>query len=223
MRVTAAEKSATLQRIRSAGRKLFSSQGFDATTTRDVAQAAGIAAGTLFNYFPTKESLAAALVLDSLAAAKAEWESKRREGESLAETLFAYVAIGLRRLRPHRKYVRPVIDTADMPIADDGNGDKTSLAEQLLAPIEEVLSAAAQTEGRAGHMSPLAPQLFSTLHVGLLSAWAADTSPKQEQSLALVDHATRMFADWFCSQCERPAAPAPPTTICSPSNTGAEP
>lgn len=202
MRITAAEKTATLQRIRSAGRKLFSSRGFEATTTRDVAKAAGIAAGTLFNYFPTKESLAAGLVLDALAAAKAEWESKRREGEPLAETLFAYVAIGLRYLRPHRKYVRPVIDTAAMPIADDANGGRTSLAAQLVAPIDDVLS------GAAGDVPPLAPQLFSTLHLGLLSAWAADTSPRQEQTLALVDHATRMFADWFCSQCERITMPA---------------
>ena len=50
MRVTAETKRVTRERILAAARELFDSQGFDNTTTRDIAAAAGIATGTLFNY-----------------------------------------------------------------------------------------------------------------------------------------------------------------------------
>ncbi|BAY44649.1 TetR family transcriptional regulator [Scytonema sp. HK-05] len=47
----------TRTRILDAARRLFASQGFDGTTTRDLAQAAGVAEGTLFRHFPNKKAI----------------------------------------------------------------------------------------------------------------------------------------------------------------------
>ncbi|MDB9446861.1 TetR/AcrR family transcriptional regulator [Anabaena sp. CS-542/02] len=47
----------TRTRILESAQKLFASQGFDGTTTRDLAQAAGVAEGTLFRHFPNKKSI----------------------------------------------------------------------------------------------------------------------------------------------------------------------
>jgi AcrR family transcriptional regulator len=46
-----------LERIIRAATKLFGEHGFEGTTTAAVSEAAGIGAGTLFLYFPTKEDL----------------------------------------------------------------------------------------------------------------------------------------------------------------------
>ena len=46
-----------LERIKRAARKLFGRKGFEATTTREIATAADIGAGTLFLYAGTKEDL----------------------------------------------------------------------------------------------------------------------------------------------------------------------
>jgi AcrR family transcriptional regulator len=46
-----------LARIEKAGRALFARRGFDATTTRAIAERADIGIGTLFLYFPKKEDL----------------------------------------------------------------------------------------------------------------------------------------------------------------------
>jgi AcrR family transcriptional regulator len=46
-----------LDRIKRAARKLFRRKGFEATTTREIAAAADIGAGTLFLYVGTKEDL----------------------------------------------------------------------------------------------------------------------------------------------------------------------
>ncbi|MBT0665471.1 TetR/AcrR family transcriptional regulator [Geobacter pelophilus] len=47
----------TREKLLAAGLTLFSSKGFLATTTRELAQEAGVAEITLFRYFPSKEKL----------------------------------------------------------------------------------------------------------------------------------------------------------------------
>lgn len=47
----------TRDRILQAAQKLFAAQGYDGTTTRDLAQAAGVAEGTLFRYFANKKAI----------------------------------------------------------------------------------------------------------------------------------------------------------------------
>jgi AcrR family transcriptional regulator len=53
------KKRATRAAIQHAALALFLKNGYDETTTEQIARAADVSAGTLFNYFPTKESLLA--------------------------------------------------------------------------------------------------------------------------------------------------------------------
>lgn len=47
----------TRTRILQAALSLFAQKGYDATTTRDLANAAGVAEGTLFRHFPNKKAI----------------------------------------------------------------------------------------------------------------------------------------------------------------------
>ncbi|MEH2026584.1 TetR/AcrR family transcriptional regulator [Nostoc sp.] len=47
----------TRTRILEAAQRLFASKGFEGTTTRDLAQAAGVAEGTLFRHFANKKAI----------------------------------------------------------------------------------------------------------------------------------------------------------------------
>lgn len=49
--------------IMEAALKLFTERGFHGTTTTQISKEAGVATGTLFNYFPTKEDLIIACIL----------------------------------------------------------------------------------------------------------------------------------------------------------------
>ena len=49
--------------ILKAGARLFSESGFDGTTMTEIAAQSGTAIGSLYRFFPTKESLAEALIL----------------------------------------------------------------------------------------------------------------------------------------------------------------
>ena len=44
-------------RIKKAAIKLFAARGFDGTTTRELAEAAGVAEGTLFRHFDNKKAI----------------------------------------------------------------------------------------------------------------------------------------------------------------------
>ncbi len=51
------KKQQTRQAIAETARNLFAGRGFEAVTVADVARAAEVSEGTVFNYFPTKEDL----------------------------------------------------------------------------------------------------------------------------------------------------------------------
>ena len=115
MRVTQQAKDKTRHRILKSARKLFSARGFDPTTTRDIAAKAGIATGTLFNYYPGKEALGMALLAEALDAAEADFAARRRSDESLEELLFDHVMTGVRALTPYRSFVAEVLEAAMSP------------------------------------------------------------------------------------------------------------
>src|ERR1035441_1697845 len=97
MRITAEAKIATEQRILETAAQLFTTAGWESTTTREIAAAAGIATGTLFNYFQCKEAIAASLISEALTQAQQEFERRPREQESLEEDLFRFIWTGLKR------------------------------------------------------------------------------------------------------------------------------
>jgi AcrR family transcriptional regulator len=56
-------KKEVRERLLQAAWRLFSDQGYDETTVAEIAEAADVAKGTVFNYFPTKESIAEQILL----------------------------------------------------------------------------------------------------------------------------------------------------------------
>jgi AcrR family transcriptional regulator len=62
----------TRDRISTAALQLFAEKGFDGTSVRDIARAAGIAEGALYRHFPSKEALARSLFLDGYARLAAD-------------------------------------------------------------------------------------------------------------------------------------------------------
>lgn len=54
----------TEQTIRQAARALFSEKGYEDTTTREIAECAQVAEGTVFKYFPTKRDILSAVMHD---------------------------------------------------------------------------------------------------------------------------------------------------------------
>ncbi len=190
MRVTAKAREATRNRILRVSRKLFSEKGLNDTTTRDIAQSAEIATGTLFNYFPNKESVAMTIIAERLDHGEDEFRRRRRTGESLDETLFAYVMAGIRALEPFRRFVGPVIETMMSPFS---KASSSEACERVRVSHMETVGELLREQGEAGDPSFVAVHLYWTLYLGALSFWSNDESPNQEDTLVLLDQSLRLF------------------------------
>jgi AcrR family transcriptional regulator len=213
MRITTAAKDATRKRILSVAQRQFAQQGFEATTTRDLARAANIAVGTLFNYFPTKEAIVDQLVGEACLRAGQQF-SVSCDGAvsepgtttdalpqtdaplSLEEELFAHIAAILRALKPYRKYLPAVLETSLSPLAHDRYAAEPSVRTAHLEIVGQIVSRHAQQEA----LSTIGLQLYWTLYTGVLAFWALDKSPRQEDTLALMDQSLAMFVSWLTTQ-----------------------
>jgi AcrR family transcriptional regulator len=195
MRITAEEKEATRQRILDAALDAFRKRGFEATTTRDIAAAADIATGTLFNYFASKEAIVEYLAGQALDKARSLFNKEAQEGD-LAESLFAYIAAELRQLNPLRKFILPLLETSLSPLAVGRDSESKS---GFHTEHMETVAGLARKHGLPD-LSPVALQVYRTLYIGVLSFWAADKSLKQEDTLALVDQSLAMFVAWLESE-----------------------
>lgn len=200
MRITAQAKRATRERILQAAHQLFASQGFEQTTTRNISRKAGIAAGTLFNYFSSKEAIAASAIADGLEQARADFARKRRPGTTLHEDLFLHAATGLRRLRRHRKYLSPVVQAVFCPALQ---GSANEAAEAIRIEHLETVGRLFAEHGVANCPSPMDQHLYWTLYSGVLAFWTADSSPHQEETLALLDQSLRLFVDFVHTSGDR--------------------
>jgi AcrR family transcriptional regulator len=198
MRITAEEKAATQQRILDAAIQSFRKRGFDSTTTRDIAVEAGVATGTLFNYFSAKEAIVEFLAQQALAKARASFDQRASKGE-LEEELFAFVAAELRQLKPIRKFIMPLLETSLCPLTARERCESTKV---LRAEHLETVVGLASNHGFAD-LSPVTLQVYWTLYIGVLAFWASDKSPKQEGTLALLDQSLAMFVAWLRGQREK--------------------
>lgn len=190
MRVTAETKVATRERILASARILFDDKGFDKTTTRDIASAAKIAAGTLFNYFPTKEAVATTIVADALETAQNDFQANQRPEASIEEGLFAFILVGLRALAPVRHYVGVVVETTLSPFA---RSSQCEAADDIRVRHLEIVADILAKHPSAPEPSFVTAHLYWSLYLGVLAFWSTDESENQEDTLVLLDQATRLF------------------------------
>ena len=194
MRITADEKAATRKRILNAAKSLFRSKGFEQATIRDIAREAHIATGTMFNYFASKEAVVVELASQAFEKAQRDFLRNRRSGAGVEEELFALVGAQMRFLRPIRKYIRPLLDSALTPATiAQANETNRLLRADLTEQFTDIL-----TDHGIEEPSSVALNLFWALYVGVLTFWGSDRSPKQEDTLALLDQSLRMYLNWLC-------------------------
>src|SRR6266545_4820238 len=84
------KKQQTRQLIAETASRLFAERGFEGVPVAEVARAANVSAGTVFNYFPTKEDLVFDR-MESYEAALLEAIRRRQPGESVLTAFGRFV------------------------------------------------------------------------------------------------------------------------------------
>src|SRR5262245_23451685 len=102
-------KQASAQRraaILEAARTVFARQGYADTVVEDIAAQAGIGKGTLYLYFPSKEQIYFAALLDDARRLDGETRDAMARAENWQDAVAAYVMVRLRYLDEHGNFLR---------------------------------------------------------------------------------------------------------------------
>jgi AcrR family transcriptional regulator len=201
VRITAEAKAQTGQAIRDAARRLFAERGLDGTSTRDLAKASDIAAGTLFNYFPSKEALALTLVAEAIqgAGSGSQDGAAASQASNLEADLFDLLIAATHALAPMRSYLGQVLEMGLSPLSA---GALSPEAQRIRMGHLEGVVAVLTRHGLSSAATPPTMHLYWALFLAILSFWAADASPTQEDTRALIDQTVRMFTGSLAGRTE---------------------
>ena len=189
----ASQKEAVRKRIVDAALALFQSKGFDQTTTRQIAQRAKLAEGTIFNYFETKEDIALHfLQLEVDHAIATVRSTPRLRRAPLEEKLFALVEAQLEFLAPHEKFIGAAFVHALRPTSKIAfSMQALDLRNRYLAFVQELLDDS-ESVPAGSLLTWAAPSLFWIYYLGILLYWLNDASKGKQHTLALLDRSLKL-------------------------------
>jgi len=191
----AASKEAIREKIVKAALSLFQTKGFDATTTKAIARKAGIAEGTVFNYFKSKDDIALHFfeqeVDQAMAAVR---DNPRLKKAPLEEKLFALVHAQLEYLAPYENFIGAAMIHALKPSSPLGpfSHRAMELRHRYLRFVEELIEESIPKKQNA--LGFLAPEVFWIYYMGALLYWLYDTSEGKQHTLAFLDRSLSMGA-----------------------------
>jgi len=83
---------------------LFSQKGYHASTIEEIAKAAGVGKGSVYNYFESKESLLKALIFETILEA-VEWMDSDHDGVITEQEFFQVIRKSKKWLIKNRKFL----------------------------------------------------------------------------------------------------------------------
>ena len=190
----ARKKETTRSRIVAAALALFQARGFEAATTKAIARKAGVAEGTVFNYFPTKEDIALHFLDQEVEHAMAAVRGRARLRKApLEEKLFALVQAQLEFLAPHERFIGAAFVHALKPGSKLGPFSPNAQALQFryLAFVQEMVDESIR-RGEIRAAGWWTPHVFWIYYLGVLLYWLHDTSPAKQQTLAFLDRSLKI-------------------------------
>ena len=190
----AENKEKTKRAILQAALELFAQKGFYQTTTSAISRKAGIAEGTLFNYFETKEDLALYFFEQELAGIIEWYQGNRRvEGAPLPEKLFAIIHHLLERLGPYEDFIGAVYLRALRPTSKLSPLSLQAQEQNLryLRFVRGLLDEAA-AEDEIPRLGDFGAYAFGLFQLAVITYWLQDRSTDKEQTLALLDRCSKV-------------------------------
>ena len=189
------KKETTKKKILEVSLKLFRKQGFARTTMRDIARQAGIALGTTYNYFPTKEHLALYFFESALDRVMERYRKEEPTDGPLEEKLFLLVALELEQVAPYEEFLNVIVTHAVVPGSrlHPTSAESLRLRDRYLDFVAGIIDRAGGL--RAFGHDELVLRAFWVYHLGILMFWINDRSPKKEDTHVLLDKSLRFALD----------------------------
>jgi AcrR family transcriptional regulator len=187
------------RRIMEAARAVFIEHGYEAATTREIAQRAEVSTGTVFVYARDKRDLLLQVVNDELDAVNVKGQTLTGKPGPLLKRLMAYFELRYRYWASEPRLARPALrETAEFLAPDHTRGEEAhrfyARTPMTLGHIEEMVRAA-QESGEVAADAPageVASLVFS-LYLIEVRRWLRDERPRLAAGMGRLEMVLGLF------------------------------
>ena len=182
----------TKQRIVAAALELFREHGYEATTMRMVAEAAGVSLGNAYYYFASKDLLLQAFYREvheaHIAAARAPLAAAR----TLHDRLLAVMQSKLAVIEPYHRFSALMFRGAADPASplNPFHPAGADIAAEGAALFAEALDGSNTKVPK--DLAAELPRLLWTYSMGIVLYWIHDRSPRREGTAKLIERTVAM-------------------------------
>ncbi len=166
------KKEQTRQRILKSALRLFSEFGFERPTVQEIATAAGVGKGTIYNYFHTKEDILVAFMCQQETRVQERLQPLLRRDLDAIRLLTGYLREHFRLKRPYREFSKVFLSQIILrgaEIAPYIDAMQPAVDKALKSLFESL-----RARGRIRKDVDIenAVLAFKTMHLGISAVWA---------------------------------------------------
>jgi AcrR family transcriptional regulator len=184
----------TRQRLVDTALRLFRDEGYEKTTMRAIAQAAGVSVGNAYYYFGAKDELIHELYRSLQDEHRERTLPRLQEGNNLGELLRSILHTGVDVMAPYHAFGSSFINVALPP-----SSSVSPFGEQAAIARGKSIALFRQAVAQARPQPPLAiredlPELLWLVYMGITLFWVYDSSPEQRRTRKLIDDAAPLIS-----------------------------
>jgi len=174
--------------------QLFRERGYEETTMRVIAEAAGVAVGNAYYYFRSKEHLIQAFYERSHEEHLEACRPLLAEERDLQKRLHGVLRAKIDTSMPYHRFSAVLFKSAADPKSplNPFSDDSRELRERVTQLFTEVLEGSRTRVGNPKLREEL-PHLLWTFQMGIILFWIHDESPECARTYRLINHAVKII------------------------------
>lgn len=190
MKIKKSEETRT--RILEAALAVFRERGFERSTMREIASAAGVAVGAAYYYFESKDAIVMAFYERSQSEMSAQIETALDKSKTLEARLRAIISTKFECFAPNRTLLGALSAHADP------EHPLSPFSKETAAIREKDLGFFSRAVADSGvklpaNIKPYLPRLLWMYQMGLILFWVYDHSKDQRRTMILYDKTLKMI------------------------------
>lgn len=171
------KKAAVRAQIIAVAIEMFSRHGIAKVTVEQIAEAADIGKGTIYNYFQTKEDIVVAFMVDLERRVQARLNDLANSTESLDSILAEFVRLQFRRKKRYHAFVRVFLGQMFLH-TDSFLPYMVEMQKTIDPPMEKLFQGLQQRRLLRSDVSVAElVVVFKTVQLGLTALWAVEGPP----------------------------------------------
>lgn len=174
--------------------QLFRERGYEETTMRAIAEAAGVAVGNAYYYFRSKEHLIQAFYERSHDEHLAACRPLLAEERDLQKRLRGVLRAKIDTSMPYHRFAAVLFKSAADPKSplNPFSDESAALRERVTQHFVEVLEGSRTRVGSPKLREEL-PHLLWTYQMGIILFWIHDESPECGRTYRLIEHTVKII------------------------------